>query len=343
MGRNADAIAARFEVKKRVLFRCDASPEIGGGHVMRCLTLADVLRARGWNCGFVCNEDAPRVVPALSQSGYKIHADPVPCDVLVVDHYGLDFAYERDARSLASLIVVFDDLANRPHDCDILMDQTYGRSAEDYRLYVRDGCRILCGAQYALLRPQFAEIREKSLRRRREAQGTIQRLLVMFGTTDPNNMTGRALQSLESLAKRFDIDVVLGPYAPALESVREVCAASRHQVSLHVGIYDVASLMLDADLAIGAGGTTNWERCCLGLPTLVVEIADNQKMIAEQLHMVEAVINMGWFEHLSEESIPHTILQLCENPEKLKKMGAMAAKICDGSGAFQLADAITAL
>lgn len=323
----------------RACFRCDASPAIGSGHVMRCLTLADALRRMQWECIFFTSYETPKTVPALSQSGYAvIHdaADAGQVDALIFDHYGLAKADETPCRTWAKKLLVIDDLADRSHDCDILLDQTYGRAEEDYRALVPEDSTVLTGAKYALLRPQFSASREESLARRKDGQ--IQRMLISLGTTNLHNSTGLMLEMLTELnIPSLKVDVVLGSAAISMDSVKasldKLNSYSHHYARLLVDVQDMASLMTKADLAIGAGGTTSWERCCLGLPALVLELADNQKSTARALHAAGAAINLGAVTNLQPALVQETIRSLAKAPKALTLMQQSAARICDGLGA----------
>lgn len=326
------------------VFRCDASPVIGTGHVMRCLTLADELAARRWECIFWTEGQSVISAPALARSGYRI----VPewndeTALLVVDHYGLDAAFETLCRARAKKILVIDDLADRIHDCDILVDQTFGRMVKDYRVLVPAHCEILTGADYALLRSQFAAARADSLRER--AEGRLARIIVSMGATNIHNITSRVLKGLAGFdGGRLAIDIVMGKNAPYMDEVREetdcINNHTRHEAVLHTDVADMAVLMANADLAVGAGGTTSWERCCLGLPSLVIEIADNQKVIAANLHAAGAAVNLGWHEKVTPDDIAAFVLGLYAAPEKLVEMSVNAAKICDGQGVKRLAKTV---
>ena len=323
-----------------VIFRADASPDIGGGHVTRCLTLADALIGQGWVCTFLSAPGSEDTVPALKQERYNLARSAImdlSADVLVVDHYGLDAGFESDCRAWAKKIVVIDDLADRPHDCDLLMDQTLGRDPADYKAFVPPRCRILTGPDYALLRPQFAAARPAALARRGRQAGRVGRILVMLSTGDRDNVTGLVLAGLERPKGKFVVDVVMGAGAPHLQAVRQQAGESRHNVIVRAGVGDVAELMADADLCIGAGGTASWERCCMGLPTVVIEIADNQRKIIEGLDKAGAIFKAGWHRDLTAEIIAGHVQVLIDNPARIVAMGVVAATICEGKGAELLA------
>lgn len=305
----------------KVVFRADASLEIGTGHVMRCLALADELNRREHECWFVCREHSGHLgdlivnkehgltlLPASEGnhelSGSRTSDDyaawlGVPWqldaeqtlqaitdlspDWLVVDHYALDADWERHVAAAADKVMVIDDLADRPHQCDLLLDQTFGRILDDYNLWVPKTCKLLCGSEYALLRPEFAELRPFSLQRRE--QPVLRQLLITMGGVDKDDVTGQVLDALHESGLPGDcrIVVVMGATAPWLDAVKKKARTLPWPTEVKVGVSNMAQLMAESDLAIGAAGTTSWERCCLGLPTIMLMLAENQCLIAELL------------------------------------------------------------
>lgn len=296
-----------------LVFRADASLEMGTGHVMRCLTLAQALRQRGAHCRFICRMLPGNLIDFIRGRGFEVHALPVEqqahengeppllghaawlgtdwktdadvtrdalgarvVDWLIVDHYALDARWERQLRPACRRLMVIDDLADRSHDCDVLLDQNLGRDAEDYAALVPQHCTCLAGPHYALLRPEFAELREYSLRRR-EAP-VLKQILISMGGVDKDNATSKVLEALRdvSLPQGCRIMVIMGAQAPWLEQVRALAASLSCPTEVRVNIDDMAQVMADSDLAIGAAGSTSWERCCLGLPAIVLVLAENQ-------------------------------------------------------------------
>ena len=323
---------------RQAYIRCDASKEIGVGHVMRCLTLADLMTERGWKCTFMCSETTSDMVPKLRDGPHliaPINTIPDQVDLLIVDHYGLDLKYEKAARKWAKRILVIDDLANRAHDCDILLDQTYGRLPEDYKDLVPQDCRILTGSRYALLRPQFAELRAEALAKRKAKSGPCQNLLISLGGTNIGNVTTLALKALEDISQPLHVKVVLGKnplfLGDVVNAVEMLNKTTPHKVECLQDVSDMASLTLWADLAIGAGGTTSWERRCLGLSTLLIEVADNQRKVARELDENGAVKNLGYFKALTPYKIAQGLKALISN-DQLKTMSDKAFKVVDGRG-----------
>lgn len=307
------------------VFRCDASQTIGSGHVYRCMALADELQKRRWDVAFAATPESATIVPALQK--FSVHGPDyaAPCDLLVVDHYGLDAAYEREARGWANRICVIDDLADRPHACDVLIDSTYKRNPADYKNLVPQNCILLCGAIYAMLRPQFAGMRNESLQQKSKISNPP-RVLISLGSTNVGNVTGMVLKALESYPAPLALDVVMGSGAAHLSEIK---------APLHIDTPDMAGLMARADIAIGAGGTTSWERCCLGPPTILIELADNQSTIASALHKAGAVLNIGLLADVTPAKI-HAALDDILNPAKHQAMVNAASAICDGRGTARI-------
>jgi len=348
----------------RVLFRADASLDIGTGHVMRCLTLADALRERGSECLFVCREHPGNLLQAIRQRGHRAEALPVESaqpvadspaharwlgssqardaalclplldayrpDWLVVDHYALDARWERAMRRSGQRLLVIDDLVDRPHVCDLLLDQTLGRQATEYAALLQDSApMMLCGADYALLRPEFARLRPTSLARREHADS--RNLLISLGGVDQHNVTGRVLEVLAQSGVLDDWQprVVMGGQAPWLEAVQSQ-AARFTSLEVRVDVQDMAELMAWSDLAIGAAGATSWERCCLGVPTLMAVLADNQRHVARALADCGAVRLLDMAR--DDLGLPAAFAQLQSEPKALSDMARTAALVTSGQG-----------
>ena len=334
------------------VFRADASREIGGGHVMRCLTLAAALAEQGWHVGFAVNAEAPAVVPSLADAVADIlilggsdevaalkerWPDGVP--LLVVDHYGRGAAFEHGCRPWAATILVIDDLADRRHRADLLLDQIQGRNEADYRLLTGPDCRLLLGAHFALLRPQFQAYRPGALARR-GSDGPAQRLLVSFGATDSGGGTVTALQAVARVSPALTVDVVVGPASRHRDEIDRLAARLSPAATVHRSVSDMASLMTEADFAVGAAGGTSWERCCLGLPTLVVVTADNQRDIARSLAAAGAIELVGDAGTVTVEMLADRIAELRNDAPRRHAMAQAAAEICDGQGAARVVDAL---
>ncbi|WP_154946526.1 MULTISPECIES: UDP-2,4-diacetamido-2,4,6-trideoxy-beta-L-altropyranose hydrolase [Pseudomonas] len=359
----------------KIAFRVDASIQMGTGHVMRCLTLADALRLQGIECLFICREHPGNLIEHIRNKGFQVHAlpltdnaeanlitvnvrtavpqlahsswlgstqenDAAECttilsdlrpDWLIVDHYALDARWETALKPHYRKLMAIDDLADRPHQCDLLLDQTFGRNAEDYAPWLPNACTLLCGSQYSLLRPEFAALRTSSLARREMPK--LEHLLITMGGVDKDNATGQVLKALKSsnLPEDCRITVVMGATAPWLADVHQLAEQMPWATSVKVSISDIAQLMANSDLAIGAAGATSWERCCLGLPTLMLVLADNQQEVAQNLERANAVCLLrSPLEIL--DCLPPLLNKLVSSQAQRASMSQAASNITDGHG-----------
>jgi UDP-2,4-diacetamido-2,4,6-trideoxy-beta-L-altropyranose hydrolase len=249
---------------------------------------------------------------------------------LITDHYALDARWEGQMRAFTEKIMIIDDLADRPHDCDLLLDQNlYEKLERRYDGLVPDRCERLLGPRYALLRPEFAAAR-KTLRHR---DGRVRRIFIFFGGSDLSNETAKALEAIR-LMNRSDIavDVVVGASNLKGEQIREICQRTPNTY-FHRQVENMAELMSLADLAIGAGGTTTWERCCLGLPTLVLVLADNQREVAEAMSTAGAIRIVGWSADVTSTGLAEALRMALASPDYLIAMSERSLAIMGGPGA----------
>jgi UDP-2,4-diacetamido-2,4,6-trideoxy-beta-L-altropyranose hydrolase len=355
----------------RIAIRADAATHIGIGHVMRCLTLANALKMKGAEVSFVCRPFAGHLGERITAEGHGLYLLPPPSqtikpldlgqtpphatwlgenwetdltqtqiglngkqfDWLIVDHYSLDNRWENEMRNFASKIMVIDDLADRKHDCDILLDQTLGRNEEEYQHWIPENCTLLAGSNYALLRPEFEKLRVKTLEKRKNFNG-VHRLLVAMGGIDQHNITANVLEAFDQVKWAVEpfIDVVLGSKALHLENVRQCAKDISLRAAVSVDVNDMALRMSDADFAVGAGGTTTWERCCLGLPVLVIQTAEHQSMSMENLRQLGGQMSLSSDGEITPRLISEGIAKLVFDNEALSEMSRKASEICDGCG-----------
>ena len=237
--------------------------------------------------------------------------------LLVVDHYGLDSRWEKKLRSHVNYIMVIDDLANRPHDCDFLLDQNlYENMNERYRGLVSEHCRLFLGPEYALIRKEFREAKKKMKPR----TGEVKRILIFMGGTDPTNETTKALKAVMMLGRlEIAVDVVVGAQNPHRHQIEEMCRQMPN-TRFHLQTDRMAELMAEADLAIGGGGTTTWERCFMELPSLVVSVAKNQKAAAEYLRRTGAIEFLGVNEGVDPNVIKNVLELYATAPQLVTRM-----------------------
>lgn len=355
-----------------VVFRADASLQIGTGHIMRCLTLADTLHQAGMKCSFICRPFAGNLIEFIRERHYHVDvleegrevADTFPAHApwleasreedaaacqslvvkhqpgwLVVDHYALESGWEERVLSGSPLtrLLVLDDLADRPHIADILLDQNLGRVADDYQTLLPSTAKLLIGPEYALLRPEFSEWRAFSLERRKHPKA--KNILITMGGVDKDNAAERVLSILAncSLSNESVIDVVMGTHAPWLDKVRIRADSMPWKTNVVTNVSNMAERMAWADIAIGAAGSTSWERCCLGLPTLMLVLAENQYQVAEPLVEAGAAYLLGVPDQL--DMLPASWSELTSEIS-LKSMSQHASTLTNGQGASYLASCL---
>jgi len=349
----------------KIVIRADASLHIGTGHLIRCRTLAGELRQRGADVQFICRDPSGPAAAALAPAGFRVLAltswggggarvgagrlgapqaqdaeearralDGTRADCLIVDHYALDAEWEQAMRPYAGRIMAIDDLADRSHDCDILLDQNYGSDAPGrYEALVPPMCRLLLGPRYALLQPEYR-------RHIPRLRGKVERVLVSFGGSDGNNATGLALEALSAPElSHLHVDVVVGTANPN-RSALEAQAGRRGRAEIHGPQPHLADLMERADLAIGAGGSTTWERLCLGLPALVVAIADNQVPASQALAAAGLIDYAGPHESLTAGSLKEKIAQLLNDEERLLALSRGGPVAVDGWGVLRTVEVL---
>ncbi len=341
---------------------------------MRCLTLADELKKSGSEVLFITRAHKGHLAEAIKSHGYEVRLlqEPAPGfrslsgntshaewlgvgweqdaaetiqafhkkkpDWLVVDHYALDVKWHKAMRNSVRNILVIDDLADRKLDCELLLDQTFGREAGDYLRLVPENCLKLLGTRYALLRPEFSELRSQAVAKRKRFD-VVRHVLVSMGGTDPANVTSTVLRGLAKV--RFhtplQVEVVLGSKAPHLEDIRQQSNDHPFNVTVSIDVKDMGKRMLNSDLAIGAGGTTSWERCCLGLPTLTISIAENQDNIIKNIVKFGASIQIGDSKRISDSDIKNAVQNLCEDEVSMIELSNRCFQIVDGFGLGRVA------
>lgn len=350
-----------------IFFRSDASSIIGTGHVMRCLTLAKALRKHGTKCKFICRNHKGNLIKIIKKEGFEVksisnlkrskinrkfnksgltHArwlgaswqedanDTIKAigkekiDWLIVDHYAIDKKWEEKLRPYTKKIMVIDDLADRNHDCDLLLDQNLVVNFNTrYDNLLSKKCNFLLGPRYALLQSEYAKLRELAKPKIRK----VQRILVFFGGSDRYNLTRLTLSTFLKL-NRTDIvlDVVLDLQSKYSKKILSL-AKYNSNITLHKTLPSLAPLMLKADLSIGAGGSTTWERCCLGLPSIIIVSGMNQEKIAEAMKSAEAAFVFKPNVKL-QNNIRQALLFLLKESDVYLKMSKKAFSICDGKG-----------
>jgi UDP-2,4-diacetamido-2,4,6-trideoxy-beta-L-altropyranose hydrolase len=342
-----------LRMHRRAVFRVDASLEVGSGHVMRCLTLADDLNEQGFESMFICRILEGHMADYIKRRGFDVCLMPtekplnradtrwdadfakktidgfvIPPEWLIVDHYGIDAEWESIVLSSVGQILVIDDLANRSHVCDIMLNQNVCDTPEFlYKGLVPANCRCLVGSNYLLLRPSFYEARRQLAQR----NGVIERLLVFFGGSDPTDETSKAVEALQSINRShtlFQVDVVIGQANYRRGEIEQKCAILPY-INLHIQVENMAELVGKSDFALGSGGVAMWERCYLGLPSAVTVVADNQSESVQIAERFGAIWKLGWHEQINAGLYADILHKALNSPKELALMSSKALELLD--------------
>ena len=274
---------------KHFVFRLDANARIGAGHLMRCMTIANELDQKFYRCYFICSGLIQPLQALITDKGYKFYIEDnennilkiienLKPDYLIIDHYGIDAKFESSAYSLTKHMLVIDDMANRTHFCDLLLDQSPLRSEADYKQIINPDCKLLLGPDYALIRPGFRQLRKTKIT-------SWEKGLISFGGSDPYNITLLILKALDSQleVKKIKWTIIAGAANKHWKSLKDFTKYSQMDITLINQTNQVAMVMANHDFAIGAAGSMAWERSCIGLPSLTIPIEDNQRVGIEHI------------------------------------------------------------
>ena len=331
---------------QRILFVVDAGPKVGGGHVMRSLTLAGALGAQGASCTFMGPPPVSDLLDTFAPGAGRLAAASTEprdlaaaigseqFDAVVFDHYGLG-ARDHRAMGQGRPVLVIDDLADRPLVDDLVLDPVPGRREEDYEGLIPHDARLLLGPNYAPVRPEFAALRETALAWRGEP---VQRFLVSLGLTDVGGVTARVVERLRPRIGEAGLDIVLGAAAPSLGGFAKI-ARRDARLALHVDTPHMARLAAEADIAIGAAGTSTWERCVLGLPSVMIILAENQRAAARAMEERGAALVVDAAAADFDARFDRAIMRLLTDVALRRQLAERSALICDGLGASRVATA----
>ena len=327
-----------------VLIRADASAQAGGGHVARCIALAEAINAGGGKTVFATREDARAGRQMLESAGipyvrlppgddWREDAEATRpfvrgMDWVVIDHYGLDARWQRAVSEEGAGVVVIDDLANRPHDCAILVDP--GRSVTgraDYDSYVPAECDVLMGPLFVMLRSGFGDVRAA------RSERTHTNLLVFFGSADNQNLTARSLDAIDNInfEENLSVHVLLTSATHNAGSIRE-----RSGIVVHENVVDMASLIADMDIALGAGGVSMWERCSLGVPSLTIGVNQNQMPGLQLAEAAGAIRTLKMEDVLKPDTFEEAIRLFVTARQEWAAMASSARNLVDGRGAQRI-------
>jgi UDP-2,4-diacetamido-2,4,6-trideoxy-beta-L-altropyranose hydrolase len=354
-----------------VVFRVDASQKIGFGHVMRCIALALELEELGVTIKFITRNHLGNLNEQIIGNGFEVDSLPSPVryksqhglvgyekwlgikqlidaeetiklltnkqpDWLIIDHYALDKTWEKKLKPHTKKIMVIDDLANRKHDCDLLLNQNYIHNKSLYNNLITPDTIKLLGPKYALLRKDFSRNRETGVH-----SGSINRVLVFFGGSDLENLTAIAIKALtKSKLKHLLVDVVIGSANPN-QYVLKKEIAKYPNINLHIQVDNIGELMKEADISLGSGGITTWERMSMGLPSIVVTVAENQVDSIKNLDRDNYLTWIGNADQIDENIIYREVLKAIKNTNKTIGTQQKCQSLINGKGAEIVAKFIT--
>lgn len=339
----------------KLVIRADASSRMGTGHVMRCLALAQAWQDAGGKTIFVMCPTGLELEARLRLEDVEIVQLPLTggsiedamktvevakvegASNVVLDGYHFGYMYQNIIRSSAGCLLVVDDNADKERYCaDIILNQNLSASAELYQGRGGDAL-LLLGTPYVMLRREYYNWQGW----RREVKRSASRFLITLGGSDPDNVTLKVIHALKKVnIKELEAVVVVGignPHCRELE-----LAAKKLNINIHIvrDVSNMPELMAWADVAVAAGGSTSWERAFMGLPSLIVVIADNQRMIAEEINKAGASLNLGWHEDISIEDIMESLLNLSLDFDLRGSMAQRSQELVDSKGSARIIRAL---
>ena len=351
-----------------IVFRVDSSTQIGTGHAMRCLTLAKELK-KNFNVQFICRDREGCLIGKIQSEGFKTYVLPkvdeksffsnlgwlgtteeidasesarilkkIKPDWLIIDHYGIGKNWHKSLSQFAKKILVIDDLANRQYQCDILLDQNfYNDSNKRYNNLVSHNCMLLLGPKYALLREEFKNRSFQSFK------SDINQIMIYFGGSDLRNNTLKALQGIQlSQIQDVKVNVITNPGSPYLNKIKKFSSKYNNIICFDF-VDNMAEMMENSDLYIGSAGTTTWERCCMGLPSIVIGVAENQMEPMEAMKKAEMTFFLGSDKSVTNSQISDLLNTIFNDTSVLKKMRKKNLKLVDGLGASRCVSAMLSI
>jgi len=353
-----------------IVIRVDASSQIGVGHLLRCLSLANKLFELGFAIVFVCNGLTEKTYTPIHKSKHRVLffsldnisksnisenydwqndakltielliSNNIKTDLVLVDHYQLEKKWENQLKHYCDIIVVIDDLFNREHQCNLIVNQ--GVSDNNYDNLVPANCLLLIGPNYALISDEYFVYREKSIRRKNEETNQKLTVVVFFGGGNNNKLFNWILPILaETVITNISFKIV-SSLPLVLNSESLSCLEDDHRFELLCGLNGIYDLLANSDFAIAAGGVSTWERCSLGIPTLVIQTAENQQDNIQFLLKNNIGIKIDW--QKSDNSAVQMLIEKFVSSSSMRKdMSDRAYMKCDGLGVSRVAIAIETL
>lgn len=336
---------------KNLVFRADSGNGIGWGHTMRCFALAQKFKEKNASISFIVRKHPNNISHFLEEQGFNVFylknknyywkEDAIQTkkiiesignvDWLVVDNYTLDIKWEKFLKPYIKKLMVIDDMTLRKHECDLLLDQNYYENIKKlYFEFIPKKCSLLIGPKFALIRNEFYEIRNNLKLR----DGLINRILISFGGSDCTNETIKVIKAIKELDNhKINVDLLLTASNKNSKKIQKILSKFSN-ITVHYQNFNVSKLMKNADLSIGAGGSSTWERCCLGLPSIVTVSAKNQLQLTNEITKKGCIINLGITKKTSSKDYLNAIRNL--NKSVLSRMSKNGLKLVDGKGTIRI-------
>ena len=338
--------------KKIIFIRVDSSTKIGYGHLIRCLALADTLK-KSFKINFICTNLNGNLISQICKKKFEVFRFNTKSQrinvkkdaektisiikkhrnkksLLILDSYILSQEWENRVKPYVKRLIVIDDLMDRKHSCDLIIDQNLHTQMNSlYTKSVPKNCVKLLGPDYAILRNQFIAQRKYAKIR----SLPIKNILVSFGGTDNENHTLRALTSLKKLNSDVNVNVVTGTANIGKKIIKNFCKKN-FNYNYFEQVENMAKLMQVADLCIGSSGTTTWERCCVGLPAIAIVASNDQKDIASAVSKNKCIINLGKIK--KSDNVNYVRLMKNLKNSELQNMSRNCMKLVDGKGAARI-------
>jgi UDP-2,4-diacetamido-2,4,6-trideoxy-beta-L-altropyranose hydrolase len=330
------------------IFCFSASPVIGSGHSVRCHALAQELKETGWIVKYILGKETISTVPYLISETGAIYAtyDSVSelpdilssvgeCELLILDDYSINNEIETLCRNFVNKIAVIEDIPSRLHDCDFLIDQTPGRKPDEYNDLIPSGALKLVGEKYVLLRKEFLGFRHKSYKRKKQFKKN-KSILISYGSLDEHDLICKTIELINEENMDVSINIIISSASKSIEKIKSY-QNNISNIKLYIDVENVAEVISNSDLAIGAAGLSSLERCCLGLPSIIIETSDNQRELAKGLAKNDCANYLGKFSEVNWKQVGKILKKIMKDDEILERLSSVSMAHIDGHGAMRVA------
>ncbi|UCB58130.1 MAG: UDP-2,4-diacetamido-2,4,6-trideoxy-beta-L-altropyranose hydrolase [Thermoplasmatales archaeon] len=335
-------------MNETIAFRFDAASNIGIGHLMRCLALAEELIKRGNKCVFLTKTIEEKLIKKIQKAGCIYEKLPKELDILndvknlisycikneirwvVIDHYGIETYYLENLKKQNLNVLSVDDTANTFYPSDIVINQNIG--AEKLNFLTSDKTKLLLGTNYVLMRNELLK------RHLKKPKKEVKNILITLGGTDPDNFILKVLKNLEDIDQKIKRTVILGPFNKNNDKIEKYKKNTNQNIEIIRSPEDITDAYLNSDIAISAGGTSSYELAYFGIPNIIITVADNQENIAYEMNKEQVSISIGRKPEFKPEILKNNIKTLIDNHSLRSKMSEKGKKLIDGKGKIRVVD-----